>query len=73
MPISRFHPLVQEWFKSRFSEPTEAQVEGWPAIAQGRHTLIAAPTGSGKILAAFLTCTDDLVRQGLSRSEEHTV
>ena len=66
MPISRFHPLVQEWFKSRFSEPTEAQVEGWPAIAQGRHTLIAAPTGSGKTLAAFLTCIDDLVRQGLS-------
>ncbi|HIN37961.1 MAG TPA: DEAD/DEAH box helicase, partial [Dehalococcoidia bacterium] len=66
MPISRFHPLVQEWFKSRFSEPTDAQVEGWPAIAQGRHTLIAAPTGSGKTLAAFLTCIDDLVRQGLT-------
>jgi ATP-dependent Lhr-like helicase len=66
MPISRFHPLVQEWFKSRFSEPTDAQKEGWPAIASGRHTLISAPTGSGKTLAAFLTCIDDLVRQGLS-------
>ena len=66
MPISQFHPLVQEWFKSRFSEPTDAQKEGWPAIAQGRHTLIAAPTGSGKTLAAFLTCIDSLVRQGLS-------
>ncbi|MCH8988478.1 MAG: DEAD/DEAH box helicase [Chloroflexi bacterium] len=66
MPLSRFHPLVQEWFKSRFAEPTDAQLEGWPAIAQGRHTLIAAPTGSGKTLAAFLTCIDKLVRQGLS-------
>jgi len=66
MPLSQFHPLVQEWFKSRFSEPTDAQVEGWPAIAEGRHTLIAAPTGSGKTLAAFLTCIDSLVRQGLS-------
>jgi len=66
MSLSRFHPLVQEWFKSRFNEPTEAQVDGWPAIAQGRHTLIAAPTGSGKTLAAFLTCIDGLVRQGLS-------
>ena len=66
MPISRFHPLVQEWFKSRFSEPTDAQIEGWPAIAQGRHTLISAPTGSGKTLAAFLTCIDDLVRQSLT-------
>ncbi len=66
MPLSQFHPLVQEWFNSRFAEPTDAQLEGWPAIAQGRHTLIAAPTGSGKTLAAFLTCIDHLVRQGLS-------
>ena len=66
MPISQFHPLVQEWFNSRFSEPTDAQVAGWPAIAEGRHTLIAAPTGSGKTLAAFMTCIDSLVRQGLA-------
>ena len=66
MPLSHFHLLVQEWFKGRFVEPTEAQLKGWPAIAQGRHTLIAAPTGSGKTLAAFLTCIDNLVRQGLS-------
>ena len=66
MPLSNFHPLVQEWFKGRFAEPTDAQLQGWPAIAQGRHTLIAAPTGSGKTLAAFLTCIDSLVRQGLS-------
>ena len=39
---------------------------GWPAISQGRHTLIAAPTGSGKTLAAFLTCIDGLVRMGLA-------
>ena len=66
MPLSQFHPLVQEWFNSRFTEPTDAQREGWPAIAKGRHTLIAAPTGSGKTLAAFMTCIDALVRQGLS-------
>ena len=66
MALSQFHPLVQAWFKSRFSEPTDAQIEGWPAIAEGHHTLIAAPTGSGKTLAAFLTCIDNLVRQGLA-------
>ena len=66
MPLTHFHSLVQEWFKDRFPEPTDAQLLGWPAIAQGRHTLIAAPTGSGKTLAAFLTCIDNLVRQGLS-------
>ena len=42
---------------------------GWPAIAQGKHTLIAAPTGSGKTLTAFLNCLDSLVRQGLENGE----
>ena len=65
MPLSGFHPIIQTWFKRRFQAPTEAQETGWPAIAQGRHTLIAAPTGSGKTLAAFLTCIDGLVRLGI--------
>ena len=65
-PLDQFHPLVQDWFRSRFDAPTEAQAEGWPAIARGRHTLIAAPTGSGKTLAAFMTCIDGLVRAGLN-------
>ena len=66
MPLSSFHPIIQEWFQGRFEGPTEAQAAGWPAIAQGKHTLISAPTGSGKTLAAFLTCIDDLVRRGLN-------
>ena len=66
MPLSPFHPLVQRWFRGQFDAPTKAQALGWPAIAQGRHTLIAAPTGSGKTLAAFLTCLDSLVRAGLT-------
>ena len=65
MSIPYFHPIIQEWFQGRFEGPTEAQSVGWPAIAQGRHTLISAPTGSGKTLAAFLTCIDRLVRQGI--------
>ena len=65
MTLSSFHPVIQRWFRSRFDVPTEAQAAGWPAIAEGRHTLIAAPTGSGKTLTAFLTCVDQLVRQGL--------
>ena len=65
MPLSLFHPVVQEWFRGRFEAPTGAQSVGWPAIAKGKHTLIAAPTGSGKTLAAFLTCIDGLVRRGM--------
>jgi ATP-dependent Lhr-like helicase len=60
-----FHPVLREWWASRFGEPTPAQLEGWRAIREGRHTLIAAPTGSGKTLAAFLTSIDQLLREGL--------
>jgi ATP-dependent helicase Lhr and Lhr-like helicase len=60
------HPLVAEWFISRFGTPTEPQEQGWPHILAGRTTLISAPTGSGKTLAAFLACIDRLVRKALA-------
>ena len=60
------HPLVAEWFVSRFGTPTEPQEQGWPPILAGRTTLISAPTGSGKTLAAFLACIDRLVRKALA-------
>jgi len=60
------HPLVRDWFVSRFGTPTEPQQEGWPHIASGKTTLISAPTGSGKTLAAFLVCIDQLVRKALA-------
>ncbi len=60
------HPLVREWFVSKFGTPTEPQEQGWPHILAGRTTLISAPTGSGKTFAAFLACIDRLVRKALS-------
>src|SRR5437660_1775720 len=60
------HPLVRDWFVSRFDTPTEPQREGWPHILAGKTTLISAPTGSGKTLAAFLICIDRLVRKAIS-------
>ena len=62
--LSSFHPAVQRWFSDRFGEPTECQRSGWPAIATGAHTLIAAPTGGGKTLAAFLWALSELMRRG---------
>src|SRR5271156_3890778 len=62
---SLFHPAVAAWFGGRFSAPTPTQARAWPAIKAGRDTLIAAPTGSGKTLSAFLAAIDALVRQGL--------
>jgi len=60
------HPVVREWFLNRFGSPTEPQEQGWPHILAGRTTLIAAPTGSGKTLSAFLACIDRLVRKALA-------
>lgn len=66
MPLTRFHPACQNWFQSRFGAPSEAQSQAWPAIQDGKHTLISAPTGSGKTLAAFYAAIDDLVQKGLN-------
>lgn len=40
--LQNFHPLVARWFHERFGAPTEPQLGGWPQIASGRDTLIAA-------------------------------
>ncbi|HEY8547436.1 MAG TPA: DEAD/DEAH box helicase, partial [Acidimicrobiales bacterium] len=61
--LGTFHPAVAAWFLRRFPEgPTPPQVEGWPLIAAGHDTLIAAPTGSGKTLAGFLVAIDRLYK-----------
>ncbi|MDB6001005.1 MAG: ATP-dependent helicase, partial [Rhizobacter sp.] len=65
VPFTDFHPAVANWFRQTFPAPTEAQAADWPSIRAGRHTLVAAPTGSGKTLTAFLAALDGLVRQGL--------
>src|SRR5471032_2161672 len=64
--LNRFHPAVSAWFRSSFPSVTSAQAQAWPLIRQRRSTLIAAPTGSGKTLTAFLAVLDDLVHQGLA-------
>ncbi|THJ18764.1 MAG: DEAD/DEAH box helicase [Nitrospira sp. CG24B] len=73
MPLTRFHPVISEWFTSQVGQPTDVQLRAWPAIHSGADALIAAPTGSGKTLAAFLSCIDQLLKQALNRElNDHT-
>ncbi len=52
---------MREWFQAVFPAPTHPQTRGWPAISRGESTLILAPTGTGKTLAAFLWCINKLM------------
>jgi ATP-dependent Lhr-like helicase len=59
-----FSPVVGEWMRRRFEQPTEAQRLAWPVIADGGTALVFSPTGSGKTLAAFLWAINELVVLG---------
>ncbi len=59
--LTKFHPLIHEWFVSKYTSPTDIQERGWEEISQGSHTLMTAPTGSGKTLAAFLWSLNQLI------------
>ena len=60
-PLSGFSEPTQTWFRAAFAEPTSAQAGAWQSIASGHHTLVVAPTGSGKTLSAFLASIDRLL------------
>ena len=62
--LAGFHPAVRTWFERTFPlGPTPPQEQAWPSIAAGHDTLVAAPTGSGKTLSAFLVAIDDLYQR----------
>ena len=58
--LNLFHSFTRDWFLRSLGSPTQVQEEAWPAIASGCHTLVSAPTGTGKTLSAFLVFLDRL-------------
>lgn len=62
-PAKALHPVLSRWFESRFGDFTEIQRRALPHTLAHEHTLILAPTGSGKTLSAFLSVMSDLGRQ----------
>ncbi|MDX6660859.1 MAG: ATP-dependent helicase Lhr and Lhr-like helicase, partial [Solirubrobacteraceae bacterium] len=70
MVLDLFSAPVREWFATSFPAPTAPQEQGWPAIAAGDHTLILAPTGSGKTLSAFLYALDRLTAEPAMEARE---
>ncbi len=59
--LDNFHPLVATWFAESIGTPTDVQMLAWRQIVAGDHVLIAAPTGSGKTMAAFLWALNGLI------------
>ncbi|NLU81876.1 ATP-dependent helicase [Rhodococcus sp. HNM0569] len=61
--LRRFSEATRQWFEGAFTSPTSAQAGAWESIASGAHTLVVAPTGSGKTLSAFLWSLDRLTAE----------
>lgn len=55
------HPLVKQWFFSRFSEFSLPQLYGVMHIHSRSSILISAPTGATKTLTAFLSILNELI------------
>ncbi len=57
------HPLIQAYFKASGWRPFPYQADAWRAYAEGRDTLIHAPTGTGKTLAAWLAPINQILHE----------
>lgn len=62
--FNSFHPKIQEALKTLgFTKPTEPQERAFPHIMDGKHTLLIAPTGSGKTESAVLPVFNSILKK----------
>ncbi|MDP2628938.1 MAG: ATP-dependent helicase [Nanoarchaeota archaeon] len=59
--VKTLHPIVSEWFFSKFKEFSEPQKYGVMNIWKRKNILISAPTGGTKTLTSFLSILNYLV------------
>ncbi|MCI8355787.1 MAG: DEAD/DEAH box helicase [Lachnospiraceae bacterium] len=74
--LQLFDSCTAKWFEENLGKPTAVQQEAWPAIAEGGHVLVSAPTGTGKTLSAFLVFLDRMKEQakaGVLKRELHLI
>ncbi len=67
------NPYVRKWFTERFDEMTPPQRYAFKLISEGKNVLIAAPTGSGKTMSAFLVIMSRLFDYSLAGKLEDKV
>jgi ATP-dependent helicase Lhr and Lhr-like helicase len=53
-------PTIKQWFYQSFKTYSDAQLFSFFPILSRNHTLVCAPTGTGKTLSAFLSILHDL-------------
>jgi ATP-dependent Lhr-like helicase len=62
--FNSFHPKIQEALRTLgFIRPTEPQERAFPHIMDGKHTLLIAPTGSGKTESAVLPVFNHIIKK----------
>jgi ATP-dependent Lhr-like helicase len=62
--FNTFHPKIQGALNTLgFKKPTEPQERAFPHIMDGKHTLLIAPTGSGKTESAVLPVFHSILKK----------
>lgn len=62
--FNTFHPKIQGALNTLgFTKPTEPQERAFPHIMDGKHTLLIAPTGSGKTESAVLPVFHSILKK----------